>query len=251
MTLKRAFLPIALALVGCGGGGGEGDSAQTPPPPNAAVGGIWEGSSSTGEQLIGLVTETGEFQFISDAGIQYVGTLAVNGDALSNSFVAFSNDGAYAGSGTLTGTLQSRASASLNTSFTPVSGAVVNATIAFNYNALYERGSALAQIAGVYRELRTGVILSVDGSGVAFMQDPVSGCVVNGDATILDARYNAYRVSYVNNNCTGQFATLNGREFQGLATLDNAGVPERLIVGAATGGSANSRLGGVFIFERT
>lgn len=207
--------------------------------------------SSVGEQLLGLVTESGEFQFISDAGFQYVGTLSVSGSTLNGNFVAFGADGAFAGSGAMSGTVQSRVSMSGNTSFTPVGGSPVNSTITLSYSASYERDSSRALIAGNYRELDTNVILNVNSNGVAFMQDPVSGCVVNGEASIIDAQFNAYRVSYRYSSCTGQFAGLNGREFQGLAALDNSLSPEQLIVGAATGGVATSRVGGVFVFERT
>lgn len=81
------------------------------------------------------------------------------------------------------------------------------------------------------------------------MQDADTGCVINGQVSIIDERFNAYRAQYTYVNCTGQYAALNGRQFRGLASLDNTVTPERVVLGAVTS-SGSPTLAVVFVFER-
>jgi hypothetical protein len=118
------------------------------------------------------------------------------------------------------------------------------------YNPIYDRDSSLATLAGNFEDLRTGAIVNINSNGVAFSQNPANGCVLNGQASIINAQFNAYRVQYTYSSCQGADAVLNGVTFRGLATLDNTGSPEAIIVGAqaligSTGVSA------IEILERT
>lgn len=247
----------AVSISGCGGGGGGDPQIAAPPPPpaNASPGGIWEGTTSDGDQLLGLVTETGEFHFISDEGVQYFGTLNVSVNSVTASFTGVTpfplvfQDGSASGSGSLTGNVQERASMTGTSTFTTANGSTVNTTLNLTYNNLYERDSSLAIAAGNYRQFGTNDIVSVNGNGEAFMQEAGTGCVINGNVSVIDARFNAYRVQYTYSNCLGQFSVLNGREFRGLATLDNTASPEAMIVGAVTT-SGTPRLSVVLLFER-
>lgn len=57
------------------------------PPPDASAGGIWQGTeSSTGLEILGLVTETGEAHFIRSDGVQYFGTVEVDVNSVSGDF---------------------------------------------------------------------------------------------------------------------------------------------------------------------
>jgi hypothetical protein len=240
----RPSLVAFLALTaGCGGGGGGGGGdplpppPPPPPPPDASAGGIWEGLASTGVAILGLVTETGEFHFIQNDGVQYVGTAGTSQNELSADFIGIApfgkafGDGSTTGTGTLTGTVQERSTLSGDSSFTTALGATVESTITLTYNELYERDSSLATIAGNYLNPDTNAVINVNSNGVVFSQDPVTECIINGTISIIDPAFNAYRVQYEFSNCMGQSAILNGTVADGLGTLDNTVSPEEVIIG--------------------
>jgi hypothetical protein len=259
MKHSAVVIVAAVILGGCGGGGGGGETQQAPPPPvtNASPGGIWEGTLGSGQNIIGLVTESGEFHFLDvDELAQYFGTVSVNGNAASAQWTGYAAlgseflDGTTSGTGSLTGTVQARSTFTANSTFRTSAGNSNTNTINLTYNALYDRDSSLATIAGNFRDLRTGSIVNINSSGVAFSQNPANGCVLNGSVAIINAQFNAYRVQYSYSSCQGVDATLNGSTFRGLATLDNTASPELLLVGAqarigSTGVSA------IEVLERT
>ena len=251
----------AISLSACGGGGGGGGGEVTGPQPqqpvqNASPGGIWFGTLSTGEEILGLVTETGEFHFITDSFTQYFGTVTTSGNSATGQFTGYTyigyvfEDGSTRGSGTLTGTLQERATFTATTSFRTSAGNDVSNSVSLTYDPLYDRDSSLQTIAGNFRDIATGAIVSVNQNGEAFAQNPATGCVLNGSVSIINAQYNAYRVEYTYSNCNGENAVLNGLTLRGLATLDNTSSPELLIVGAQ-GLSNGVGLSVVEILERT
>lgn len=247
-----------LALItGCGGGGGGSSNTPPPPPPvNASAGGIWEGITSDGAQVLGLVTETGEFHFLQDDGVQYFGTAVTSQNAVSANFTGVTEfgtaflDGSTSGTGTLTGTVQERMSLSGTSNFRTAAGNSNVSTVTLTYNVIYERDSSLVTIAGNFTEVTTGDVVNINANGAAFMQDPVSGCVINGTVSIIDSRFNAYRVQYTYSSCQGQYAVLNGSTFRGLAALNNTAVPEELVVGA-TGAVGATGISAIFFFVRT
>src|SRR5512138_342568 len=141
MVRVMSVLAIAVTLAACGGGGGGGGSGagtgpQSSPPPvqNASPGGIWHGTLSTGEEVLGLVTESGEFHFITDTFTQYFGTVETTGTSASGQFTGYTNvgyvfeDGSTRGSGTLAGTLQARSTFTATTSFRTSAGSDVTNT---------------------------------------------------------------------------------------------------------------------------
>ena len=89
----------------------------------------------------------------------------------------------------------------------------------------------------------------IAADGTIFEQDPVSGCVTNGQVSVINPAFNAYDVQIGFSNCTGQFAILNGTSFVGIAILDNSVIPEVLIV-AATGNIAGILVSFVSVSER-
>ena len=235
-------IPLALGLVlsaGCGGGGGDGDGSPNPPPPppDASPGGIWAGTTSNGTTVVGLVTETGEFHFLQDDGVQYFGTVETSENELSADFTGVTEfgtafaDGSTTGTGTLTGTVQERTSMSGESNFTTALGDETESTLTLSYDALYERNSSLATIAGNYRNEATNAIINVNGNGELFSQDSVTGCVINGTVEVIDPSFNAYLVQYRFSSCSGEYASLNDTVANGLGTLDNTVSPERAIIG--------------------
>lgn len=242
--MNRAHLARFLAvcvfvlLVSCGGGGGYGSGGNTPPPTNASPGGIWNGTESvSGLQVTGLVDESGDFHFIRSDGVQYVGTAVTSGNSLSasvNGYTPFGTafpDGSTHGTGTVSGTISARVSITANTSFKTDSGTVTNGTLNLTFNQLYDQPSALATIAGNYTDTSSGDTVSIDAAGVITAQDANTGCVINGNVTIINASYNAYGVQVTYANCLGAAAVLNGVTLKGLATLDTNTNPVQAIAG--------------------
>jgi hypothetical protein len=252
-----------VSLTACGGGGGEstGVAPTTPPtgggtapPTSVAVGGIWQGSiPALGVSVIGLVTETGEFHFIQSDDVQYFGTLSASGSSLSGSYVGVTPigfsflDGSTTGTGTITGTVSARSSMAVQSTFRTLLNNTSATNFTLAYSPVYERPSALATIAGNYRDTGTGATINVTSAGVVFSQDATSGCIINGQVSIIDARYNAYRVEYSFASCRGADAVLNGTTARGLATLDNTVSPERAIIGVVNQAARYSYAG---IFPR-
>lgn len=261
-----AVAVLAAALAACGGGGGGGSSGfaspgtSTPPPVarNASMGGIWEGTirESTGEvyETLGLVTESGEFHFLTELGTQAFGTATTSDSNVSASYVLAPEigylfaDGSPGASGTLTGTVQERTSLSGTLATRTSRGTSYSGTLSMRYNAIYERDSSPATIAGNFRE-PGGTVVNVSANGVIFAQDALSGCVINGTVGIIDANYNAYRVQYAYSSCRGADAVLNGATFRGLATLDGTSRPEELIVGV-TGSAGGTTWSIIWVLQR-
>ena len=249
--LNRMTLPIASfskaatsviivgALFGCGGGGGGGGGDDGfVPIVDASPGGIWEGTDPiAGIALIGVVTETGEARFIRSDGMQSFGQATVSGNSVSGNYTSILpygfvfEDGSSWGTGTLSGTVRERQSITATFSFRTSAGLSSTGTGTFTYNSLYDRDSSLATIAGNYRDGNTGAVVNVNSNGVIFSQDAVTGCVVNGQASIIDSRYNVYRIEYSFTGCQGFDSYLNGTTATGLGVLDNTSSPEYVIIG--------------------
>ncbi len=235
-----AVLIAATALSACGGGSLGAGMGPSGVPPTGSPGGIWQGTDPyTGDPLLGIVTETGQFTFIRTTdGAQYFGGLTAAGTALSGSFTGVLpvgetfQDGSTYGSGTISGTFAARQSISASISFTTA----INTNLGSNplpltFNALYDVGSSLAAIAGNYLSSAGSSVLNVNATGAIFSQDAATGCAINGQVGLIDPAYDAYQVNLAFANCTGSFAALNGATATGLAVLDTTATPNVLYVG--------------------
>ena len=239
-VLTRFCRTVAMLLTGfilgsCGGGGGGGPTIV---PTDASPGGIWSGTDSTsGLAVTGLVTEAGEFHVIRSDNVQYFGTMSVSRNNVSGNFTGVTPvgsvfpGGSTTGTGTISGTVQERVSASLATSFRPAGGATSTSNLLLTFSSLYNRASSLATIAGNYLDPTTNAIINVNSNGVVFSQDAVTGCVITGTISIINAMFNAYRVQYSFASCRAPNTILNGTTANGLGTLDNTVTPERAIIG--------------------
>lgn len=223
--IRSATLSVfaVFTLAACGGGGGGGGAAGTPPPVtvNADPGGIWYGfahNTTLGEsiEVVGVSISNGELRFIDDQGVQYHGSLQVSGNSYTASFRAIAPLGEYFlnGSSVLTGSMTGTISErnALEGSYIMSSGE--RGTVSLLYDNLYQRPSDLSRLAGTWIDAYSEVI-SVDSMGRIFAQDS-GGCVYNGTAAVVDARYNAYRINLTVSNC-GNF---NGA-YSGLGVLDD------------------------------
>jgi hypothetical protein len=247
----RRFVILAvfgLLASACGGGSGGGSQPVT----NVSAGGIWEGTDPiAGLELIGVVTETGEARFIRADGLQSFGNASVSGTSISGSYTGLLPfgfmffDGSTCGTGTFSGTVRERQSITATFNFKTSSGASDSGSGTFNYNALYDRDSSLATIAGNYLDPDTGAVINVNSNGVIFSQDAVTGCVLNGQVSIIDSRYNVYRVEYQFESCEGFQVYLNGTTATGIGVLDNTVDPERAVIGV-TNATARYALTGAY-----
>jgi hypothetical protein len=232
----------ALVLTACGGGGGGSDNNTSAPPAapvNASPGGIWLGRDPIGGgDLLGVVSETGEGHFIrltDDA--QYVGTVTTSGNNISGSYQGFAPfgftfiDGSTSGNGSLSGTIQQRQQISATFNFTTSRGRSDQGSTTLTYQTLYDLDSSLSLVAGNYRDPDDGSTINVNSSGVIFSQSALTGCIINGQISIIDSRYNAYRVSYTFSGCLGTASSLNGTTARGLGVFDNTGTNPVVIIG--------------------
>jgi hypothetical protein len=249
-----AAATTAFVLAGCGGGSTVGNNTG---PNSASPGGIWRGTESvSGLQVTGLVDESGNFHFLRADGVQYVGTASVSGTSLSASVEGFVPlgftfpDGSSHGTGTISGTLDTRKSLSANTQFKTDNNNTSTGTLNLTFDTLYNRASSLTTLSGNFTNASNQAVVTVNSNGSLFSQDAASGCVLNGTASIINATYNAYKVQFDYANCIGQASALNGVQFSGLAMLDNSVVPERIVIGV-TGQSGNVKYSVVLQLNRT
>ncbi|MEN8259066.1 MAG: hypothetical protein ABFS02_00505, partial [Pseudomonadota bacterium] len=148
-------------------------------------------------QFVSIVTYATTDDFV--AGVQ--GTVQVNGSQVTGTGTLFAAPGTTLPDGstftplTITGTLSGE---SLDLT---IDAAGVSISVSTTFAAsVYNRGSALATVAGVYSTFdfphRFGdpASFSVDANGVIFSQS-TAGCVSNGQISIIDANFNAYDVT--------------------------------------------------------
>jgi hypothetical protein len=241
MGIRTARLLIGLlwvsVLVACGGGGGGGGfTAQ-----DAKPGGLWQGTitlAGVGQQILGLISETKQFHFIQNDGVQYFGTLTTSGTNVTASFTGVPApgstfaDGSIQGTGTLTGTVQDRSTINLTATFTTASNTVTNASVTLTYDHSYDADSSLATVAGNYASVVAGnsETLSIANDGVLFLQDPSTSCVANGTVTLIDTAYDLYNVELTFASCVAPADVLNGLHLTGLLTIDSTATPNAMVL---------------------
>ena len=221
-----------------------------PPPPKQPLGGVWTGTSSQGTELTAIITESGLFHLIDDLQTVGVGlgqvTTSDQVDA-SYTFVPAVGgalfDGSDFASCNLSGAITERVSLPVSLRCTTALGNTLEVAATLRYDTVYERGTDLATIAGDYDD--DGAVLSIDSAGNIFKQDPISGCVYNGQITVIDPDYNVYGMDLTIGACVVS-PELNGTRWSGFGTLDNTRIPEELLfsmTGDVTVGGIVSTIG--------
>jgi len=145
-------------------------------------------------------------------------------------------DGATHGTGTLSGGVSARKEIDIDAQFTTDVGTGAHILAALKFESAYYESSSLAILAGNYVDVVTGTTVSINSSGYIFAQDVTTGCVVNGQASIIDTAYNMYHVQVSYASCQGAAAALNGMTFTGLGVLGDTVSPQQVIA-AVTGNS--------------
>jgi hypothetical protein len=215
-ALNAAGTVMLLALMAaCGGGGG---SLAPPPPPDFDPGGLWVGTITDGESepsrevVIGLSIATGEFRFVDEEGVQYVGRLLEDaGDEVRGTFTAWVpasgiDEADTQINGTLAGTLVEQAT--LSGTFELETGET--GSFELEYDADYERSSSLAKVSGNWQGF-FGDVYSITAGQLTAEFD---GCFLNGALAVIDPARNSYRISFEIANC----GVYNG-DYDGLATV--------------------------------
>ena len=233
---------VFLGLFACGGvgvvGGGGGGGSTPPPVQNASAGGIWKGTDPiSGLPVTGIITESGQLQFLRSDGAQYYGTVSTSGINLSGTYSGIAaigntfSDGSTYGSGTISGTVQERQTLSGTLTFTTSLGTKSSGSGSFTFDSLYDSGSSLSTIAGNYADNANNAIVNVTSNGTIFSQSATTGCVINGQISIINASYDAYGISYSYSNCLGSAAYLNGTTVTGLGVLYTTASPVVAYIG--------------------
>ena len=200
------------------------------------MGGAWFGTDTTGLEVFALSTDSGQIMWIiPSTGEQGFGTASNTGGAVTMDFTYVAPmgfalvDGSHSATCTATGTIQERRFLNVNANCTTDLGATFGIFVPLTYDTLYNRDSSLSVIAGNYDD--GGMVLNTSASGVIFEQIPGTGCIISGQVSIIDSRFNAYDWFTTFSNCIGDFAFMNGVTFTGLAMLDNTQTPELLSFG--------------------
>lgn len=262
MTRLIALLPtIALLLGGCDASQSfAGDISPPPPPPPTTatqdLGGAWIGTDSDGNPLNVLSTDDGRFNMVVlTTGEQGVGNATATGNdiSISYTFVAPLGSALFDGSESATcigtGTIQERQSLSVNVDCATSLGGNFNVTADLTYDSIYDRDSSLATVAGSYTTT-AGVIYTVAGDGGLFAQDQFNGCVINGQLSTIDTKYNLYNVSWNYANCQAPFDNFNGSVFNGFAMLNDGVAPEQIVF-FVTGSIGGVPVSQAFSLDRT
>jgi hypothetical protein len=93
-----------------------------------------------------------------------------------------------------------------------VDAAGVTSTVSTLYDAIYERGSSLDTVGGVYSSFDIfgdPSSFAIDANGAISAQSN-SGCIANGQVTIIDGLFNAYDVDLDVSGCAGLDGSYDG-----------------------------------------
>jgi len=208
---------LAAVLFGCGGGSSNDGPGLILTPQSPA--GVWQGDVSGGVSghIACIIAEDASVYCV----VTYAGgasTAVLSGFANVNlSRISLNGDafGPGAGGFSLSGTVLRRNSLNVAGQIGQQSGL----TISMLYDTLYDAGSSLSFVQGVYSNAAwdgSPAAFSIDVNGALFLQ-AASGCVWTGEISIIDQRYDAYGVAVTLGNC----GALDG-SYLGLATYTNA-----------------------------
>ena len=246
----------AIALSGCGGGGGGGTTAT-----QQSAAGVWQASTTvvsganTGDtiQSMVLVAPNGEYYTAAknqDNGCASVGfgQAAVNGSAISGNgigaVVTYTNipgvsvncsfpDGSTSATVNFTGTVNTGQSLSITSTGATSAGAQIPAsTDTSQWSALNAIPPSISALAGNY-STSTGSTITISQAGAVSGIDPTTGCSLNGTISTSDATHNIYYFSAVNSGCSSSYSSMNGADWNGLASFNSATNPNLLYLGAS------------------
>jgi hypothetical protein len=224
------LLFVAVVLASCGGGG----STPAPDPiQGVSPGGIWHGTdSATGLAITGLVDETGSADFMRADNAVFDGQVSTSGsNSISVDAQGYAQkfpDGSQHGIWTVNGTIQERQSITATNALRTDSGTSTHGTLDLTFDALYNRPSSLATVAGSYTISGRCSYLSIGSDGgigghICTVAD------ISGQISVINPAYNLYRVHLTVISHAG-----SSDDVDGLATMQNTASPSLLVIGVAT-----------------
>ena len=243
---RVAFLALSLiaALVtGCFDGGSDSSSSSTE---NQSAAGVYITNSwfiSEANELLQypvtvLIASTGEARFLlfsSSTGSimlspQFAGTVNVAAEKLAASLVFYSDGNIQTFPVSLEGTVVPKDNIMGDYVWGQDFGQFV-----LNYSPLYDEPSVLSKLEGIwtFNQASSGgavftFTLTIDADGTIFGSN-TDGCVYNGKMSIIDSRYNVYRMSLDSSLC----GELDG-VYEGLATFSESDYLGRTLIFGAT-----------------
>jgi hypothetical protein len=207
--------------------------------PTASPAGTWRGADGAGRDVLLLVSAGGTFQFVDGARNQGSGYLAPQSQVVSPFDLVAPVDQPFTDGSTLancnfTGSLLEGVRMDLKLSCTTRGALEFSESLVLLFDPVYERGSSLETVSGNFQTL-AGNVMSIAPDGMLFLQDATSGCVVNGQVSVITAASNLYDIVLQYDSCTGADERLNGSGFDGFAYLDDTEAPEAVVI-AVIGG---------------
>ena len=228
---------VMVVLAGCDEPCPFSGCPPLPDPINQSASGVWNGQAvgfiSANDDIRCVVAETLEVACVltdpvtdeiigaAQATVQVTNIDQVSGTGTVYAAPGFVlNDGSDVAALTITGGTVSQR----NTLDLTVDAAGATTTVSTTYDTIYERGSDLATVAAVYTTFDIfgdTSSFAIDASGVITALSN-TGCVINGQVTVIDAAYNAYDVALEVTSC----GSLNGM-YDGLGqTQDSAAIDD-------------------------
>lgn len=206
---------VLLGVVACGGGGGSEGGSDSGTAENISANGIWEGTfteKGVGQFAVSGLLYDGRIIAISQsAEAVYNGTYTIKGNTISGTITGYEINGGPFTTTTISGTVTEEESISL--SFDTSYG--TKGTISLSFNDIYNRGSSLSKVDGMWSYVDGGydLTITVHDDGTLWGQDS-EGCVVSGAIELLDTAHNLYKVTASLDSC----GNLNG-SYTGFAAL--------------------------------
>lgn len=242
MIMRHIVFSAALmgCLAACGGGGGGSPELPGSPAPSDAQspGGIWFGTDSAGESVVFYIAETGELRttmhpeatiFVSFGGgsVNVTSTNVVAGSfelrgALSPSTFQRGEDLGCS----IAGSVQERQTLSVDVACSDSSGVVYDEALTLMYDPnVYERDSSLDALVGNYTlEFQPATnSLTVVADGTLFgMFHNSARCMINGNASVIDANYTFLKITWTMTACTDLVGVYEGAVMSGFAMVNPA-----------------------------
>ena len=214
MRFRHGTLALLVVAAGCSGHGGNSAAGNGVPVPTGpqSPGGIWVATTPPVSTLTLFVAEDGDMRVSAEGPSFGAGAVMVtNLNQVTGSYhlralqPSQTNPAASNLTCFVAGTVTTRTTMQLTVDCTDDAGASTERRLSFFYDATYEMGSSLADIAGNYTlEFRPATnTLNINGDGTLFgMLDNGPQCLLNGVVEIIDARFDLYRVTLSYSNCT-------------------------------------------------
>jgi hypothetical protein len=249
-TKRRAAAGLAIAalIVGCGGGGDSPAPAPAPTPaptPKVSAEGFWQGTSSTGYSVVGVVLENGEYWFIYSlnnfiSGVVQGSGQSSNGSFTSTNAVDLNVDGSIL-AGSVSGSYR------VNQSFSGTgSGTGGSFTFSLTYDPSYDRPASQSAVAGTWAaRISPTQTLSVTVGSNGVLTGSFNGCSLSGSFTPRPSGKNVYQVTYTLGSAP---CVLPGTTFSGVGVFTTNPTGGQRIVTATANAARNGAL--MFVLDR-